>query len=67
MASEYKTEYGLVTISKPSSISRKLITLTLVKPENTSNGWGVSRTLKIDNEINQKLADDFARDASELV
>ncbi len=67
MKTEYDTKYGLVTVSKPKSISGKVVTLTLVKPENASNGWGVSRTLKIDKEVTQHVADDFAKNASEMV
>lgn len=67
MKAEYDTEYGLVSVSKLKSISGKVVTLTLVKPENTGNGWGVSRTMRLDGEIYQKVADDFAKVASKFV
>ncbi|AOT26290.1 hypothetical protein [Vibrio anguillarum] len=65
-----KTEFGLVTISRPYfsrlSLSR-VKSITLVKEENTNYGWGVSRELPENLTITPELINVFAKEASELI
>ncbi|WP_153448762.1 hypothetical protein [Vibrio algicola] len=68
MAATYKTEYGTVTASRPyfSFISgREAIDLTLIKPENENNGWGISRAVRSDVELTPELFLSFAQEAAE--
>ncbi|EPP2134047.1 hypothetical protein ACUNB3_001983 [Vibrio alginolyticus] len=46
MAATIDTQFGQVTTSAPyfsHQLGCEVINLTLIKPENESNGWGISR------------------------
>ncbi|HHY0479604.1 hypothetical protein [Vibrio parahaemolyticus] len=70
MAATIDTQYGKVTTSEPyfSHHSMCLVyNLTLVKPENESNGWGVSRECPANISLTPEFTNMFARDAAEIM
>ncbi|NAW60115.1 MULTISPECIES: hypothetical protein [unclassified Vibrio] len=70
MAATIDTQYGKVTTSEPY-FSRQLLcqvrNLTLVKPENESNGWGISRECPAEITITPEFLNMFARDAAAIM
>lgn len=66
MAATYQTKYGTVTASRPYFsfvLGREAIDLTLIKPENENDGWGISRAVRSDIELTPELFQLFANDA----
>ncbi|EKO3380845.1 hypothetical protein KW419_15955 [Vibrio fluvialis] len=70
MAATIDTQYGKVTTSAPY-FSHQLMclvhNLTLVKPENEENGWGISRECPANITLTPEFLTMFARDASAVM
>ncbi|TOG86686.1 hypothetical protein [Vibrio parahaemolyticus] len=70
MAATIDTQYGKVTTSEPyfsHNLMCLVYNLTLVKPENESNGWGVSRECPANISLTPEFTNMFARDAAEIM
>lgn len=68
MAATYQTEHGAVTASRPYFsfiLGREAIDLTLIKPENENDGWGISRAVRSDTALTPELFLSFAKEAAE--
>jgi len=70
MTTTYQTQHGQITVGKPyfsHSMLCQVFTLTLVKSENESHGYGVTREFPIDSEKSPALFNQFADVASTLL
>ncbi len=71
MPSTIDTQYGKVIASTPYYSFTKwedVISLTLIKPENQDNGYGVSKEFRESElKLNRKFIDSFAKEASLLL
>ena len=70
MTATIETWHGTVTISEPyfSMIRyKRVISLTLTKPENNGNGYGISKEFDEDFELSRAAIERFAMEASELL
>lgn len=68
MAATYQTKHGTVTASRPYFsfiLGRDAIDLTLIKPENERDGWGISRAFRADIALTPELFQSFADAAME--
>lgn len=66
----HDTKYGKVTTSGiyfSHLLGCKVKNLTLVKSENESNGWGVSRECPANLSLTPEFLNMFAREASQLM
>ncbi len=71
MPSTIDTQYGKVVASTPYYSFTKwedVISLTLIKPENQNNGYGVSKEFRESElKLNRKFIDAFAQEASQFL
>ncbi len=70
MAATIDTEFGQVSVSNSyysNAMFMNVVNLTLIKPENKENGYGVCREVPANLSITPELASMFAREASQLL
>ncbi|ELX4137628.1 hypothetical protein M2H05_09775 [Vibrio vulnificus] len=70
MAATIDTHYGKVTTSEPyysHQLQCLVCNLTLVKVENTQNGWGISRECPANITFSPEFLTMFARDAAAVM
>lgn len=66
----HQTEFGQVNISAPyfsHQLGCEVINLTLIKPENEKNGWGISRECPSNVSLTNQFLNMFARDAAQVM
>lgn len=70
MAATTDTQFGHVTTSAPyfsHQLGCEVVNLTLVKPENKSNGWGVSKECPSNVTLTKQFLNMFAKDAAQVM
>jgi len=70
MSAVTNTKHGAITVSKKYFsfiLCREVFQLTLIKPENEENGYGVSKEFNADTPISRELFEQFAEEASSLL
>ncbi|EGQ8449053.1 hypothetical protein GTP59_19830 [Vibrio alginolyticus] len=70
MAATIDTQFGQVTTSAPyfsHQLGCEVINLTLIKPENDNNGWGISRECPSNVSLTNQFLNMFARDAAQVM
>ncbi|WGY45064.1 hypothetical protein [Vibrio sp. ABG19] len=70
MAATIDTQFGKVTTSAPyfsHQLACQVHNLTLVKPENVNNGWGISRECPANISLTPEFLTMFARDAAAVM
>ena len=70
MANTFQTKHGTVTVGADyfsPNLMCQVFTLTLIKPENERNGYGVSREFPKELEKSPALFNQFADVASALL
>ncbi len=64
------TRHGAIMVSKKYFsfiLCREVFQLTLFRPEDEKNGWGISKEFNADIPISRELFEQFAKEASELL
>ncbi|WPC72962.1 hypothetical protein [Vibrio porteresiae] len=70
MAKVISTQFGTVTVSDEyfsTLCFMNVVNLTLIKPENDKNGYGVCREIPSGVSITESFVDMFASEASQLL
>ncbi len=66
----FETRHGKVVIGKSDYcmlLHRKAVPLTLIKPENEAEGWGVSKSYPEPVEITVDLIINFSEEAAKVM
>lgn len=70
MAATIDTQFGEVSTSAPyfsHVLGCRVVNMTLVKPENKANGWGISRECPADISLTPEFLNMFAREATNVM